>query len=395
MLMLTSRLTPKAARRFFAPALLGLAMFGSVAQAAGLVPPQGYYDGIEKPGKGGSFDCPAPPTPYTGSLQFRSKYEGSDKARATFNASSDQAFRDSTKDITTLERGVSKQVMQFMRDGKPTELDCTLNWLGAWADANALMSKDFNHTGKSMRKWALGSISSSYLRLKFSESHPLQGHEAQTQKIEAWFSRMADQVVSDWSNLPLEKINNHSYWAAWSVMATSVVTNRRDLFDWSVKEFKVAANQVDDQGFLPNELKRNQRALAYHNYALPPLAMIATFAQANGVDLRPENNGALKRLGDRVLEGSKEPEEFEQKNGDKQDMTDLKVDSKYAWLEPYCTLYNCSPDTVARKRQMEPFKTFRLGGDLTRTFDPQHEKGEKGGRGNNKADDQADDKDDE
>jgi poly(beta-D-mannuronate) lyase len=34
-----------------------------------------------------------------------------------------------------------------------------------------------------------------------------------------------------------------------------------------VKEFKVAANQVDPQGFLPNELKRKQRALAYHNYA--------------------------------------------------------------------------------------------------------------------------------
>lgn len=379
--MLTSRLTPRAARRMLAPALLGLAMFGSAAHAAGLVPPQGYYEAIEKPGKGGDFQCPAVPAPFTGSLQFRSKYEGSDKARATLNKDSEEAFRDATKPITTLERGISKQVMQFMRDGKPAELDCTLQWLGTWADANALMSKDFNHTGKSMRKWALGSMSSSYLRLKFSESHPLQGHEAQTQKIEAWFSRMADQVVSDWSNLPLEQINNHSYWAAWSVMATSIVTNRRDLFDWSVKEFKVAASQVDNQGFLPNELKRKQRALAYHNYALPPLAMIASFAQANGVDLRPENNGALKRLGDRVLEGSKAPEEFAQKNGETQDMTDLKIDSKYAWLEPYCTLYDCTPDTIARKRQMEPFKTFRLGGDLTRTFDPQHEKGEKGGKG--------------
>ena len=42
---------------------------------------------------------------------------------------------------------------------------------------------------------------------------------------------MADQVVSDWDSLPLEKTNNHSYWAAWSVMATSIATNRRDLFD--------------------------------------------------------------------------------------------------------------------------------------------------------------------
>lgn len=58
--------------------------------------------------------CEAMPTPYTGSLQFRSKYEGSDKARATLNVQSEKAFRDSTADITKLERGTSKRVMQFM-----------------------------------------------------------------------------------------------------------------------------------------------------------------------------------------------------------------------------------------------------------------------------------------
>jgi poly(beta-D-mannuronate) lyase len=145
------------------------------------------------------------PTPYTGSLQFRSKYEGSDKARATLNVQSEKAFRDSTADITKLERGTSKRVMQFMRDGRPEQLECTLNWLTAWAKADALMSKDFNHTGKSMRKWALGSMASAYMRLKFSDSHPLANHQQESQLIEAWFSKMADQVVSDWDNLPLEK----------------------------------------------------------------------------------------------------------------------------------------------------------------------------------------------
>ncbi|MCY1184116.1 Alginate lyase [compost metagenome] len=126
---------------------------------------------------------------------------------------------------------------------------------------------------------------------------------------------------------------------------------------------------------MPNELKRKQRALAYHNYALPPLAMIASFAQANGVDLRPENNGALKRLGERVLAGSKDPSAFKGKNGEKQDMTDLKIDSKYAWLEPWCSLYACSPQVLKRKQGMQPFKSFRLGGDLTRVYDSDQEKG--------------------
>ena len=363
-------------KRLLLPTLLGLAMFaGTTHASAPLRPPQGYYAPVDK-FKTGDTDkgCDTMPTPYTGALQFRSKYEGSDKARSTLNVQSEKAFRDSTASITTLERDTSKQVMQFMRDGRPEQLECTLDWLTAWAKADALLSKDFNHTGKSMRKWALGSMASAYIRLKFSASQPLAAHPQQAQQIEAWFSRMADQVVSDWDNLPLDKTNNHSYWAAWSVMATAVATNRRDLFDWSVKEFKVGAHQVDAEGFLPNELKRQQRALAYHNYALPPLAMIASFAQVNGVDLRQENQGALKRLGDRVLAGVKDPDAFEDKSGKEQDMTDLKVDSKFAWLEPFCSLYSCPADVLEKKREMQPFKTFRLGGDLTRVYDPAGEK---------------------
>ena len=232
------------------------------------------------------------------------------------------------------------------------------------------MSTDYNHTGKSMRKWALGSMSGSWLRLKFSNSQPLAAHQAEAELIEKWFARLAEQTVRDWSDLPLEKINNHSYWAAWAVMASAVATDRRDLFDWAVKEYKVGANQIDDQGFLPNEIKRKQRALAYHNYALPPLAMIASFAKANGVDLRSENNFALQRLGEGVLYGARDPRHFAERAGEKQDMKDLKVDGKYAWLEPWCALYQCVGDTLERKHRMQPFDSFRLGGNLTRVYDP-------------------------
>lgn len=363
------------------PALLSLAILAATAwssaasAAAPLIPPQGYSAPIEQMKTGDhNFSCPAIAQPYTGALVFRSKYEGSDKARATLNEDAEKAFRDATQSITELERGISKVVMQYMRDGRPEQLDCALNTLTTWARAGALESLEFNHTGKSMRKWALGSMSAAYLRLKFSDSRPLANHQQQAQEIEAWFSKLGDLVVSDWSNLPLEKINNHSYWAAWSVMATAVATNRRDLFDWAVKEFRVAANQVSPEGFLPNEMKRRQRALAYHNYALPPLAMVASFARANGVDLRQENHAALQRLANRVLEGVRDPNQFADRGGEKQDMTDLKKDPKFAWLEPYCSLYECDGEVLEKKHEKQPFKTFRLGGDLTRVYDPAHDR---------------------
>ena len=89
-------------QKLLIPTLLGLAMFaGSVNAAAPLRPPQGYFAPVEA-FKTGDFknDCDAMPAPYTGSLQFRSKYEGSDKARATLNTQSEKAFRDSSEDAS-------------------------------------------------------------------------------------------------------------------------------------------------------------------------------------------------------------------------------------------------------------------------------------------------------
>ncbi len=364
--------TPVVARIGLTIAVLG-ALFGeSTTYAADLMPPPGYFSAVgDKGSKKDADSCPTAPTPYTGSLQFTSKYKGSDSARATFNADADKEFRTQIKDITDMERGATKLITQYMRSGNKGDLDCAMNWLDSWAKAGALESTDFNHTGKSMRKWALGSLSSSYMRLKFSSSRPLAAYSEQSKEIENWFSTLGSQVVRDWSDLPLKMINNHSYWAAWSVMSTAVVTNRRDLFDWSVQEFKVAANQVDNDGYLPNELKRRQRALSYHNYSLPPLTMIAAFAQVNGVDLRQENNGALQRLANRVMQGVDDQNAFDQKTGNDQDMADLKENSKFAWLEPYCALYSCAPKTQDWKKKMEPFNSFRLGGEVTKVFNRQ------------------------
>jgi len=33
---------------------------------------------------------------------------------------------------------------------------------------------------------------------------------------------------------------------------------------------------------------------------------------------------------------------------------------------------------LEKKHKMQPFKTFRLGGDLTKVYDPANEKGNKG-----------------
>mgnify|MGYP002149635525 CR=1 FL=1 len=136
-------------------------------------------------------------------------------------------------------------------------------------------------------------------------------------------------------------------------------------------QYRQGVGQVDEQGYLPRELSRQTRALAYHNYSMAPLLMIAAFAQANGLDLRAENADGLQRLAQRLESGLQDPKIFQERTGYPQTLEDLQDSNRFAWLEPYCALYSCAPKTQDWKKKMEPFNSFRLGGEVTKVFNRQ------------------------
>lgn len=335
----------------------------------GLVPPSGFTAAVVQSTKDVRA-CPGDAIPFTAPLDFPSRYEGSDKARDDVNEASEKEYKRLIAPITALEKGLSQQIDDYMRTGNAESLACATRLLRAWAGANALMGEAITHTGKSMRKWALASIAGAYLRLKFSSSQPLASDPQLASEVERWFGTLATRVVSEWEKQPLDKFNNHEYWAAWAVMAAAVAVNRRDLFDWAMEQFALATTQIDTGGFLPNELKRDTRALMYHNYALTPLAMIAAFAKANGAAATMVQREALARLAARVIEGAKNPDAFEDRTGSRQKTDELREASKFAWLEPYCWTFDCGSAALERLAQIRPVKSYRLGGNLTEIFHP-------------------------
>lgn len=264
------------------------------------------------------FTCPAAPAPFRGELVFRSKYEGSDAARATLNKEALAAYRQATRNITATQKRVTALAARYGKAGDKRVADCLVSTLYAWAVQDALTSTTTSHTGKAVRKWALASFSSAWLQLQFAPGLPLNGNP-QADEVERWLSALATLTVSDWADLPREKINNHSYWAASALMTTAVVTGREDLFNRAVSILRTALSQVDENGFLPNELKRKSRALAYHDYALQPLVTLVRFAKANQVRITPEENSAFARLVARVRSGKADPAAFREKTGSEQE----------------------------------------------------------------------------
>lgn len=346
-------------------------LFPLCAQAQqALVPPPGYDAPVEQKADK-SFTCEAPPEPYTGTLDFPSKYEGSGKARDQLNEQANAEYQERSQPINQMEKGINKMVDEYMHTGNPDTLKCVIGWYGKWADAGGLLGPSSSYSGKAMRKWSLASLSGAFLHLQFSRSQPLAAYPQQAEQIKAWLGRIGDKVLTEWDlGEPQKKINNHFYWAAWAIMATGVVENRRDEFDWAVKVYRIFSEQVDADGYLPNELARQTRALGYHNFALTPVAMIAAFGKANGVDLASEGHGALTRLAQRTLQGIDDPRIFEAKSGGYTQVLDdvAKQRTELAWLEPYCWTVGCQGAIAQKADSLRPMKNTRLGGDVTTVF---------------------------
>ncbi len=330
-----------------------------------LVAPSGFVQ-ISAEGSA-PVECVQLPEPYTDSLDMRSKYEGSGKSRANLNQAALQAYKQSTDDVREFEKR-SIDLSEKLLEGRPGAAVCLARLLGDWAADDALLNDEVNHIGEAVRKWALACASLAYLKLD-RVAHDEVPQE-QRELIEGWLYRLSEKVRQYYSNRPLKKVNNHDYWAGWAVMATGIALKKQELFDWAASKYREAAGQIDASGYLPNELRRKQRALEYHNFALQPLVMMAVFAEANGVNLAAENQNALDRLVRRVAEGLNSPKSFELLTGQEQMVDGLLNPWSVAWTEPYVATFGRSALNNMPELPAEHLKSSRLGGDLTRMFQP-------------------------
>jgi len=164
--------------------------------------------------------------------------------------------------------------------------------------------------------------------------------------------------------------NNHRYWAGLAATAAGIATDDKRLVNWGLDSARIGLSQITPEGTLPLEINRGKRARDYHIYAAEPLVATAELARSRGVDLYAENNGALKRLVDRVVASLDDPSFFEKATGAKQEPfpdDGIVPPNRIAWLEIYQSRFP-SPKIEEILAPRRPLASSGLGGDLTLLF---------------------------
>lgn len=337
------------------------------AQAAqcpegGLRAPAGYY---QEPAAsdGGDYNCESVP-PFTDSLVFTSKYQGSDDARNQLNTQAEEKYHAAVKKVRHFEKRVIAAADDYQVDGDGLAArDCALTILDNWASADALLNPEVNHVGQAVRKWALTAAANGYLRVTRSGDRDALNPE-RLERIRNWFNKLTTQIRQYYSDRPLRKVNNHDYWAAWAVMSASVATQNCGDWNWALGKFDEAMGQVTDDGYLPNELGRNTRALEYMNFAMQPLTLMTVFAQANHVDLHQRYQTKLKALATNVTKGLDDPEAINTVTGYEQVTDGLYNAWSLAWMKPWQVSWGDVASMSTYIERFGPMKSTRLGGDL-------------------------------
>ncbi|NKB19765.1 MAG: hypothetical protein GKS01_04385 [Alphaproteobacteria bacterium] len=308
-----------------------------------------------------NFICKSPPASVK-DLTFDGFYKHG-SGSSVVDKEAMRKYRTARKPIDKFARTIIKMSDRYLASAESNAAiaQCVFDWLYQWASGRAFLG-EVSRQGGYVRKWALGTISLAYLKIRKAQSFDA----TKQKKIKKWIADWAEIVRDDYSTdiHKSSRNNNHAYWASWSVGLAGVALNNRSHFDWMVERQHIAMRQIEDDGTLPLEMKRRSKALHYHVYSTQVLVMIAALAARNGTNLFGIENGALHRLIKRTVSGLSNQSYFTEKTGKKQTWVGRVSGGKLAWMEAY----NARFPTSEIKRWIEkyrPMKNRRIGGNAT------------------------------
>lgn len=244
----------------------------------------------------------------------------------------------------------------YQSTGSRAAAECALNLMVTAARDGVFTGKMSSRQACYVQGWVIGAVALSYLKIRGSGIVSREDEKL----LSPWFKAVTKQTIGFYEGNRAR--NNHLYWAGVQAIAVGVATRDRALFDWGIGTYKVGVNQVQPDGSLPLEMRRGQRALHYHLYALAPLVYIAEFGEDNGIHLYAEDDHALAKLVHLSIEGMENNQYFAKATGIAQDTPHgLPAAEQISWAEIWESRF---PDPAVAKllAQATSMSYMYLGG---------------------------------
>jgi poly(beta-D-mannuronate) lyase len=279
-------------------------------------PLQSPWDTSTPPLNNTSFECPEP-----GHLSPDLTTSGfySDSKSSIVDPDKWKAYVESSGPYKKLGDQTVSAADRYRATGSRDAAQCVLRLLNAAQTDGVFTGKMSSRQAYYVQGWVIGALAIAYLKVRDSGLVPA----GQASLLTGWMRSVARQSMGFYDGATSQPggdtQNNHLYWAGVEVAAIAIAANDRTMFDWALSAYRNGVGQITAQGTLPLEMRRGQRALHYHLYAIAPLVYIAEFAQDNGIDLFGQDHYALKLLVQRAVQGLEGSGYFDQQTGIKQD----------------------------------------------------------------------------
>jgi len=185
-----------------------------------------------------------------------------------------------TKVYGQFENRITAGMNRYVATGNQKEAKCALDQLDTWRKGGALLDYDPKTSSQAWYQveWTLSSAGVTESVLVTDKKLD----QAKLQQVNAWLNQATHKMIAfEGPN----DLNNHHYWRALAAMSVGVLSSDDDLFQYAVKAYEGAIDELDQNGAFPREMARNERASHYQTFALQPLVPLAEFAARQNVDL--------------------------------------------------------------------------------------------------------------
>lgn len=273
-------------------------------------------------------------------------------------------YEDSVAGIDNFSVTVVKAADTWQTKGSRAAASCTVALLASAAQRKTLTGQMGGNQAFYVQGWNLGSWAVAWLKVRGSGVASADDEKA----ILRWLVKLAEDNRGYYeekmrsAKRPNDADNNHRYWAGFAIAAAGIAANDRQLFQWGMNAYKHGVSQIRDDGTLPLEMARGQRALHYHLYALAPLVLLADFGEANGLDLYAEHDYAIRRLVAVCIQGLQDPSFFRKQTGIAQITTPGIQAGDIGWAQAWLRRF---PDPeIAKLLVQAPWLNYTSWGGL-------------------------------